>query len=108
MLSVGVLIASAVSLGLVRTTLPSFDLGSLGINGVILLFNSLSAGGVGVGVAVLIIVWEIVMIILRFLNIGSINLKIWILLVIVSNNNYCIGRIFERIKFRGFLAYQRK
>ena len=78
---------SAVSLGLVGT-LPSFrdtDLNAGGLNAVTLLFNSLAAGGVGVGVAVLIVVWEILMVILRFLNIGLINLKIKIFLGIVSD-----------------------
>ena len=89
-MAVGVLIASAVSLGLVAA-LPSFNLVSRAIistqtdvNAETLLFNSYSGGGVGVGSAVLIIVWEILMIILRFLNIGLLNVKSKIFLVIVS------------------------
>ena len=52
-----------------------------------MIFNSLSAGGTGVGIAVLFMIYELVPIILRFLNIGFINYKIKIFLGIVSMLN---------------------
>ncbi len=90
-MAVGVLIASAVSLGLVAA-LPSFTdpvsrviiNAGTDVNTETLFFNSYSGGGVGVGSAVLIIVWESLMIILRFLNIGLLNIKSTVFLVIVS------------------------
>ena len=91
-LAVGVLIASAVSLGLVAALPPFTDMQTsrviiermTDVNAVTLFFNSYSGGGVGVGSAVLIIVWESLMIILRFLNIGLLNIKSTVFLVIVS------------------------
>lgn len=49
-----------------------------------MIFNSLSAGGIGVGISLLFMLYELVPIILRFLNIGLINVKIKIFLGIVS------------------------
>lgn len=87
--SVGVLVASAVCLGLVAA-LPAFSnaeraqiMAMTNLNRQTLLFNSYAGGGIGVGVAVLIVVWEILMIVLRFLNIGLLNIKSKIFLVIV-------------------------
>ncbi len=81
------LIVAAVSLGLV-VALPPLNNAEImmatGLNRATLLLNSYAAGGIGIGVAVLIVVWEIVMIILRFLNIGLLNIKSKIFLIIVS------------------------
>lgn len=48
-----------------------------------MIFNSLSGVGVGVAVSAVVIIYELIPIILRFLNIGLLNLKIKIVLAIV-------------------------
>ena len=63
-----------------------------GVNYPTLRFNSLAAGVIGIATSILCLIYETVVIILRFLNIGLINYKIKIFLAIVScYNSYCIG-----------------
>ena len=89
---VATFIASAIALHHTVTNVPS-SVGRavdnrvddvIGLNYGSLLFNSLAAGGTGVAISLLTILYELVPIILRFLNIGLINLKIKIFLSIVS------------------------
>ena len=49
-----------------------------------MIFNSLAASGTGVAISLLTLIYEVVPIVLRFLNIGLINLKIKIFLSVVS------------------------
>lgn len=60
-----------------------------------LLLNSYAGGGVGLGAALLIIIWEALMIILRFTNIGLLNLKIKIFLGIVSPVIIVLNQLFN-------------
>ena len=88
---VGAFITSAVALGLLQG-LPRFtDVTSRatisreipGSNPETLFLNSYLGGGIGITAATLTIIYEIIFIVLRFLNIGLINLKIKIFLIIV-------------------------
>lgn len=90
--SVGVIVAAAVALGLVQGLPSSFTddprtrmeiSNATGFNTETLLFNSNLGGGIGIAAAILTIIYEIVVIVLRFLNIGLVNLKIKIFLIIV-------------------------
>lgn len=66
----------------------------VGFNYVSMIFNSLSAGGTGVGISLLFMIYEVVVIILRFLNIGLVNLKIKIFLGIVSKFDVKVAKHF--------------
>jgi len=56
----------------------------IGVNYNTLIQNSVIAGGLGIGIALVTIPYELLVIILRFLNIGLVNYKIKIFLGIVS------------------------
>ena len=92
--SIAGLIASAIALDDVLNNVPDALLQNLdrmveditGLNYTSMIFNSLSGAGLGVAVSVVVIIYEIIPIVLRFLNIGLINYKIKIFLGIVSYN----------------------
>ena len=56
-----------------------------GVNYNTIIQNSISAGGLGIGIALVTIPYELLVVVLRFLNIGLINYKIKIFLGIVSS-----------------------
>lgn len=92
----GTFIASAVSLHHVVANLPARGevdpsvsttiVDIVGMNYSSMLFNSLAASGTGVAISLLTLIYEVVPIVLRFLNIGLINLKIKIFLSVVSQS----------------------
>lgn len=91
----GAFIASAISLHHTLVNLPARDLNVIPLNveNAIrdtadldygsLLFNSKAASGTGIAISLLTLIYEILPIVLRFLNIGLINYKIKIFLSIV-------------------------
>lgn len=88
----GTLIASAISLHHTLENLEDVDpifetrIDSItDLNYVSLLFNNRAASGTGIAISILTIIYEILPIVLRFLNIGLINYKIKIFLAIVSS-----------------------
>ncbi len=91
MCSIATLIASAIAIRqinrLPETVDQSIDTrieSTVALNYITIIVNSLSAGGIGIGVSLLFMIYELVPIILRFVNIGLINIKIKIFLSIVS------------------------
>lgn len=91
---VGGLVASAISLNHTLENLPAEsaidptiesridDIADLNYDS--LLFNARAASATGIAISLVVIIYEIVPIVLRFLNIGLINYKIKIFLGIVS------------------------
>jgi hypothetical protein len=86
---VGTLIASAISLHHTLENLPeevsSSRIGEIAdLNYPSLLFNARAASGTGIAISIVTIIYEVIPIVLRFLNIGFVNYKIKIFLGIVS------------------------
>lgn len=97
------LIASAVALHHVLENLPPKDLNVIPETRIeniadldygSLLFNSRAAAGTGIAISLLTIIYAVVPIVIRFLNIGLVNYKIKIFLSIVSKYSY--GTWLER------------